>query len=510
MVSKICSVFLLTFLLIASVIAIGPDEFEVTFFNTGQGGCTLVRCPKGPPLLYDAGSSQLEGNTDSEKKAFKNKTIERIVNKLKDYILADQQSEKDFHLNVVLSHKDKDHTNWVKEIIEKLRALFMKNALTKKIPLKVHYLVGAHQTPETDSEIPKLFSEDRVDYTIIKNASGYTPNTKLPDYRYGAVNYQIYGGCRLLDSNYRSIILNLHYGAHSVLLTGDATGETTDDFFKKTLPLLKYSGPIHSLKDVTILQASHHGADSDGSNNSPWILHTNPQYVMISAGDRDDYKHPKEAVLEHLLENPHSRLKNTGTFHDLRMHLPDFEDWKDSLPKHPLAKGFAREFSGYALVSTPLGIYNTQQQNDTTFKWTSDPSKDVTVDYLEKTHDSPDMKTNILSLLEKKLRSSPPVTLPLKRLTNPSLLMKIDLSGLSLDKDNLTKLFTFLKKSTLQFLDFRNSFSAPYPPIFGALLPYYDDELPYLIKLRLDDTFSDDLFTKHPDLLLKISKVHAK
>jgi competence protein ComEC len=99
-----------------------------------------------------------------------------------------------------------------------------------------------------------------------------------------------------MDNN-RSLVLELRYGAVSVLLTGDIEAEA-----ERALVATGQVGP------VTVLKVPHHGAR--GSLDPDFLLRVRPQIAVISAGPANPYGHPADETLEayRLLE---SRLLRT-------------------------------------------------------------------------------------------------------------------------------------------------------------------------------------------------------
>ena len=86
--------------------------------------------------------------------------------------------------------------------------------------------------------------------------------------------------------------MRVSYGKFSVVLTGDAEGETTDAILEKFS-----KGEIAS----DILQMCHHGSETEGSNNVGWIQDVNPKYAIFSSGLRDRWFHPSIRIAERLV-----------------------------------------------------------------------------------------------------------------------------------------------------------------------------------------------------------------
>lgn len=324
------------------------DELEVTFFNVGQGNCTLIGCPNGPPLLVDAGTMKLPENENS--RTYKKNTINEISEKIKNYF-----GRKKI-LNVIISHGDKDHYNWVIEIV---------NAVKKQEnSIQVNILAGGYEKDYTKPEhIKKLNS---LQYTFV---SEYKNNITEFPMNFGNAKVTCLSTILDKDSNVSSIVLKLSYGNIGVILTGDATETTTDSITTLT----------KKIDEKVILQASHHGAETHGSNNDKWLGLVKPNYIIMSAGKRLDFRHPKAVILERLIqENIHQYIEKDMPWHSIQFHkeLPLF-DFHNIVPKSDFLKPYALKKSGYFMALTCLGIYDTGSHGHIKFTWNSTSSNPV-------------------------------------------------------------------------------------------------------------------------------------
>ena len=332
------------FLCLTNLCLATPSKIE--FFQVGQGNCTLVEFKDNtdtlPPLLVDCGSTSQKVSSFHQKEGhdYKAKIISRVVRRIKEIITSMPNSSVK-KLNIVISHADNDHHNLIKFIIKELQ-----NTLNT---LEIHYFLGGSRN-DYNNEISK--------HPNITDT--FTSNQDL-DLSYGQ-------DCRVLsaiqagnDANTKSIVLRIQHPTNnrSVILTGDATQVTTNIILTENT----------AIQSVTILQAAHHGADSDGSNNVEWLQKINPELMVISAGAHAGYGHPRQKMLKNALHA--TRLR-----HDLPLHqLEYYSDWNflDSFNLPGLVNHYSigRASNDYVCALTTLGVLATSSQGDISFDFES-------------------------------------------------------------------------------------------------------------------------------------------
>lgn len=84
------------------------------------------------------------------------------------------------------------------------------------------------------------------------------------------------------DPNGGSLMLSIDHGDTHMIFPGDATGAAQDS------AMANFPG---DLLVSTVVEASHHGATSHGSNAQNWADATMPRYLITSAGT--SYYHPR-------------------------------------------------------------------------------------------------------------------------------------------------------------------------------------------------------------------------
>lgn len=84
--------------------------------------------------------------------------------------------------------------------------------------------------------------------------------------------------------NESSIVCRLSYGNIDFMLTGDAEALNENEILTDGYTV-----------DCEILKAGHHGSNT--SNTMPWLKAVNPEVVVISVGENNDYYLPHKSVL---------------------------------------------------------------------------------------------------------------------------------------------------------------------------------------------------------------------
>jgi beta-lactamase superfamily II metal-dependent hydrolase len=339
---------------------------DIYFFNVGQGNCTLVRFKEGPPLLVDAGSSWYPGETENQKNKFRKERQEEISELIENSL--DLEDSNPFALNVVVSHGDVDHYSWLFDIFERL------NPEKDILAVKAHFLLGGQESDYGDKfrkSILRFAHDNQLHYS-----SKYPSLEEIPPPQCIGATCTILAAERTKDKNTNSLVLKIedspdsssssstssasspHSSAFSVILTGDATGATTRGILER------YEGKLDFLR-THVLQASHHGADSDESNNAAWIAATQPSSVVISAGERLDYLHPRQGAIKSFFQPHQHPLHSLSIPHFLHYTPPPaFTDYHLMLDR-PFS--FARLDTGYAVALTNTNVFNTFDQGNINF-----------------------------------------------------------------------------------------------------------------------------------------------
>lgn len=251
---------------------------EFVVFNVGQGNCNLFAPNKGTPVLYDAGSIHKAENLDG--------TIDRatVISEISDRV--ESLLEYNKMLNVVISHGDRDHYNYIEAVLANLPLVTF------------HFFFGGLKEQYPSKFIKALESIPPVRRKTFCFADAAT----LVDPVIGD-SYV----CKVLarpvmdDKNASSLVLKIRHAMFSILLMGDATHETTQMISDA------------DVTGTTILVANHHGSATLGSNNDAWVIKAKPEIAVFSAS-KSNHGHPTNVVVMRYLNSQRLRVESLHEF----------------------------------------------------------------------------------------------------------------------------------------------------------------------------------------------------
>lgn len=223
----------------------GKAQFEVHFIDVGQGDASLILCD-GHAMLVDGGMS----NQSSKIYTYlKNAGVHEL-----DYIVA--------------THPDGDHVGGLAGALNCAKAD-----------------VALSPVEDNDGEAFQNFLKylEKQDVSVTVPVPGDT-------FELGSARVVVLAPLKVRDEiNNTSIVLKVEHAGNSILLTGDAElGEEQD--------------MLESGEDLSanVLKIGHHGSAS--STGQDFLDAVNPESVVISCGEKNEYGHPSEEVLERLKE----------------------------------------------------------------------------------------------------------------------------------------------------------------------------------------------------------------
>jgi competence protein ComEC len=245
---------ILVFSAVLTILIVGavawPRPLSVHFIDVGQGDATLVLTPRGRAVLIDTGGSS-SGDFDIG---------ERVVY---PYLRRLHVTALDY---LILTHGHQDHAGGAK-------------AVATAVPVSKVVLPSEERTPAIDN-LKRLRG-----ITVIPAHSGQSiviDGVRLSLLR---PDMPVSSGKRG-SGNENSCVVEVRYGSHSFLITGDLEGQSEQ--------LLLAQG----IAPQTVLKVGHHGAKA--STASAFLTAVDPRYAVISVGAGNRYGHPHPDTLNRL------------------------------------------------------------------------------------------------------------------------------------------------------------------------------------------------------------------
>ena len=219
---------------------------EVICLDVGQGNSTLLRTGEGD-VLIDAGP---EAAQDALVRRLHALGVERFA-------------------LVILTHPDEDHIGGADGVL-------------REFPAERVWVNGAAEQNE---------SSIRLDDALLRAGAAPEAVGAGDAVRLGeavlTVLFPLRGQAEA--GNEGSLVLKLHCGAFSMLVMGDAGGETEEW-------LLEHYDPVQLR--ASLLHVGHHG--SNGSSGADFLRAVAPECAVISCGAANSYGHPDGRTLARL------------------------------------------------------------------------------------------------------------------------------------------------------------------------------------------------------------------
>ena len=228
----------LTAAVLLAVLCSQPSGMTVTFLDVGQGDASYIRTAQGGDYFVDGGPE---------------KSADEVVSfAVRNGVTPDA---------AFVSHTDADHFSG-------LLALYTQGLLKKVYCSTQEYSTVAAAMPK--AQVVPLTAGDTV----------------LLDDETKAVVLYPYSSSEAETKNDLSLVLLVTYQSHSVLLTGDISGEKETVLFTRLAP-------------VDVYKAAHHGS-AHSSYRLPLSV-VKPSYSIISVGE-NSFGHPNPLAMRNLAD----------------------------------------------------------------------------------------------------------------------------------------------------------------------------------------------------------------
>ena len=282
----------------STITAKEENELRIHHLPVGAGTCTLVECPgkNANNMLIDCGST---GGTTRKFEP------EEVIKYISENIPSFYENPPD----VMISHADADHYNYVDDVLNKtdVNSVWLGgqqrkyDELDKKNNFK-RWMNLQEEKKKVVSKFPYHWHNGGKPLNSVSCGSAdvfvLTVNSSIRfDEDKDCDDDEIKNG--------NSLVLSINYGNFTAVFPGDAEGSTELQAIKN------YKTNNNTSLDVDLLSASHHGASTHGSNGmdyedgdeyiieptpSKWHDITKPEIVIYSAGTK--YLHPRCKVLK--------------------------------------------------------------------------------------------------------------------------------------------------------------------------------------------------------------------
>jgi competence protein ComEC len=231
----------------------GDGRLHVTFIDAGQGDATFVRFPRGATLLVDAGGLPGESSFD---------VGDRVVAPVLRWAGVRR-------LDIVaFTHGDRDHIGGLQSIVREFRPGDVWEAIPVP-PLEERRALQEAAT-EIGARWVNVQTHDRLSIDGVNVIVRHPP---IPSWERQRVR------------NDDSIVVELVWGAVSVVLTGDVGRDV-----ERTMT------PHFAPAALRVVKIPHHGSLT--SSSSEFIRILAPRVAVASAGRSNPFGHPARAVLD--------------------------------------------------------------------------------------------------------------------------------------------------------------------------------------------------------------------
>lgn len=221
--------------------------FSVHYIDVGQADCSLVICGEDT-ILIDA------GEVDS-------------YDKIRTYLESQNVKEIDY---LILTHAHADHIGSADEILKSyaVQNVIMPKYTEENMPTAKVYADLLYAL--ADSGAKAIAAKPGNIYTL----SGCSFTVLAPNKAYEEMNNS-------------SVVIRLVYGDTTFLFQGDAEKKAEQDILDSRLAL-----------SADVIKLGHHGSNT--SSSSGYLSKVQPQFAVISCGEKNSYGHPSDKVLMRL------------------------------------------------------------------------------------------------------------------------------------------------------------------------------------------------------------------
>ncbi len=230
------------------------EDLQITMLDVGQGDSIFLQGPDGTAYLIDGGSSDVD---------------ELGKYRIEPYLKSQGVGELDY---VFVTHGDADHYSGILEMLERQSV----GVRIRSVVLPCHF-----RQDEALVDLAKEAKKAGTDVLVMGAGD------RLQDGNFLITCVQPASEEKELTGNAGSLVLDICFGAFSMLCTGDVEGEGEERL-------------ISNLQGKTydVLKVAHHG--SRHSTSEAFLAAVQPQLALISSGEGNRYGHPHKETLSRM------------------------------------------------------------------------------------------------------------------------------------------------------------------------------------------------------------------
>ncbi len=242
----------------------------LTMLDVGQGDSLLITLPHSQGnILIDTG-----GIMSYNQKSWQQKKKEYSINEsvLIPYLRSVGIHSLDY---LILTHGDYDHMGEAIHFIEHFKV--------------EQVILNCGEYNALEHELLKVLEQKNIDYY------NCVRELNIGKYRLQFLNTKEYD-----NENDNSSVIYTKLNDFQFLFMGDAGMEKENDIMKQ-----------YQIENIDVLKVGHHGSNT--SSSKEFINQISPKLSLISAGENNRYKHPKNEVLDILSHSQIFRTDKNGS-----------------------------------------------------------------------------------------------------------------------------------------------------------------------------------------------------
>ena len=295
------------------------DLLTVVFVDLGtKGESILVIFPNDNVMLIDGGMPSAYPNVES-------------------VLIQEGVTEIDV---MVGTHPDQDHIAGLTAVLNDpdfdVREVLVSHVTSPTLTYQnfMNAISSNGLTAQTVFDGHTINLDPSVDVTVIS-----PPTSEVPD------------GTNASEANSNSLIIHMMYEGVSFLFTADAT-HTTESWIASN----------HSPLNINIMNGPHHGSRYSSTQN--FISHVDPELVVFSANQNNQYGHPHQDAIDRYSNHPENvSLLQTGLVGDVIIRTDGLRCslFLEGQPEQPCYAGVVvvPEFGTMAILVFSGGLIGT-------------------------------------------------------------------------------------------------------------------------------------------------------